>query len=521
MKSLKQLVEGARARGLDPILNHKPMTRRDLIGQGFLAGYGLMMTPSVLSYAQAAEAECGDMAGTMSQYQEHMIYATFELAGGSSITKYFHPTGENGVPLPAGGLNQLAVTRTTGVVNTSAFGIPLWEGHAFFLGLWAGTTPAVRALMSGAAVASSSNDDNAGNMHIGTELLVKAGVSGALLKASGNTESKNGARSQTPASWAGSDSATVITSPAEARGLMEAVALSRQLPGRGAEIAKAARRMSESRLKSFSAQSLSKQMRDLIRCNYVSAESVASTSQAATVDYTTDTQLLADLAIANDVAQNPTPPGRAPATPTPNPLGYTMQALNQGDTQTMLSQLYLALTGNGNIMNVVLGGYDYHQQDVAQNNQKDFNVGLLAGRYFSAVHYYNQAKGIKRAAGLCIVTDGAAGGLGGNTTGNATLADGDNTAGGDRGEGSAAFWLTYTPDGRVALRNNNISQINFFTAGGGIGRTGPHAAVADSPEAKIQAMLMNLLHIDGKVDIAKVFPQPLSDAYLLFEKWRG
>lgn len=521
MKNVKKIFEQAQRNGLSPILNHKPLTRRDLIGQGFLAGYGVMLTPSVLSYAQTGAEGCSDNGGSLAAYQEHMIYAQLELAGGSSITKYFYPHGEGNKPLPAGGLNQLAVTRTTGAVDAKSFGIPLWRDHAFFLGLWAGTTPVVRALMSGAGVASTSNDDNAGNMHNGTEILIKAGVSGAMLKASGTEEAKNGARSMTPANWVGGEAATVINSEADARGLMEAVALANALPGRGEAIVKAARTMSESRLKTFSSQSLAKQIRDLIRCNYVSAESVAATSLADTVDYTKDPDLLADLALSLDTANNPTPPGRTPATPTPNPVGYATEAVNAGDTRAMLSQLYLALTGNGNILNIVLGGYDYHQQDVSQNNQKDFNVGLLAGRYFSAVHYYNKKHDFNRAASLCIVTDGAAGGLGAQNAGNVVLGDGDNTAGGDRGEGSGAFWLCYTPDQRLALLKPNVKQINFFTPGGGVGRTGPHAAVADSASAKIQAMLMNLLYIDGKVDVAKLFPEAMSDDYLLFPKWRA
>lgn len=521
MKSIKELIANAESRGLKPILHHKPMNRRDLVSQGFIAGAGVMVTPSVLSYA--ADATCGGGGADLSLYQQHMIYGAMELPGGASITKYFYPQGLNGAALPSGGLNNLAVTRTAGTVDTTSFGIPLWQDHAFFLGLWLGTTPEVRTRMNGFAVASRSADDNAGNMHVGTEQLIKAGVSGALAKSFGTSETKNGARSMTPSTWAGSDAATVVRSPTEARGLMEAVSLSRQLPGRGAAIVAAARKMSDSRLASFSAKSLPQQIRDLIHCNYIGAEAIAGTNQADTVDYTKDTALLADLARSEDGAQNGTPPGRTAATPTPNPLIYNVQALTVGDTQAMMSQMYLALTGNGNILNLVLsGGYDYHQQDVAQNNQKDFNAGLLAGRYFSAAHYYNKARGIQRAVGLTIVTDGAAGGLNGTLSpSNAVLGDGDQSAGGDRGEGSGAFCLFYTPGPRLTLLNNNISQINYYTNGGGIGNTGAHAKVLDSPEAKIQAMLMNLIHIDGKVELAKAFPEPLGDEFLLFPKWRG
>ena len=63
MKNLKQLIENTKLRGLNPILHHKPMTRRDLIAQGIVGGYGVMATPSILGYAQAQAAEgCGALA---------------------------------------------------------------------------------------------------------------------------------------------------------------------------------------------------------------------------------------------------------------------------------------------------------------------------------------------------------------------------------------------------------------------------------------------------------------------------
>ena len=88
MSSLKKLVELARARGHEPFIheNHKlPVTRRELVAGGFTLGGGLLITPSLLSFASAAQAaECGDPNGDLAVFRNTPKIMVFEAPGGLS-----------------------------------------------------------------------------------------------------------------------------------------------------------------------------------------------------------------------------------------------------------------------------------------------------------------------------------------------------------------------------------------------------------------------------------------------------
>lgn len=522
MKSLKQLVARARARGLEPFQheNHAyPLTRRQLISQGFTLGGGLLITPSLLSYAGKAYAEgtCGDPSADMAVFRATPKLMVFEAPGGLSAGANLFVGGQGGYQdrLPDAGYGRMSVSNqwVKEEPDVDTFGIPLWKRGGFYLGLMRGTTPEVRAKMSGFTACARSIDDNAGNPFSPVYWAHRAGFQGALAPIIGSQETVNGARSLSPlSSILGSVSATQINGVGDARNLLEALALSQALPGRLDKIIAAAAQLSEAQLKRLSGKALPDQIAELVRCNYIKSAKGAGQNLADSIDFSKNAAFLAALNATNDPALNP--PVLLDGT---TAVPFTANAnLGQGEEAQVLQMAYMLASGFAGAATYVGDGVDYHDNPRGTCNQRDFNYGYRMGLAFTAAHYLATTLGSDAGFYVIFHTDGSAG-CSDNTARQDTSAQammGPNPTN-DQGESSMMCVLGLHRKGRIPIQNP-LHQINSMNGNGGVDSNNPnHKVIADSPEKAMLSLMQNIAWAEG-IDVAKLSADVLPESFRIW-----
>jgi hypothetical protein len=517
MTNWKKMVELARSRGLDPILheNHKlPFTRRELIAQGFLAGGGMLVGPSLLSTAaMAADAKsCGDPNADMKLFQNLPRYLCVELAGGWSYGKNAGVGGVGGYQdeLDAGAKVQLAIDDLkAGEESSTDFGIPLRPSSGFYRGMKRGTLPELRPFLTGFNVCMTSNDDNATNQLFPGYWLVKAGIKGALSYLVGTEETAWGMRTMPAPDSMMALASTQIQSPGDARALLEATGIAAAMPGRLGAMLNASRGLSEAHMKVLNEKALPTALEQLVGCDYFKAAESAAKSQANDIDYRQDAELLTYLAQLGDATINPDS----------NPLAYTVNAnfaQGNGIEATLLTMAYGMMKGYFGCGGITIGGYDYHQNDVGGTNQKDFNAGYLVGLYFTMAHYFANQYSLDNNFHVILVSDGSASGSAGKQD-NSVQANGDPRPGGDQGEKGGAMCISYNRKKGIKYHSQK-RQINYFTSAGAVNK---QHDIGDNPALGIEFLLANAFNADG-IDFGKVLPiSQLPDADVVYEPKKG
>ncbi len=525
MKSLKQLVEMARARGLEPFQheNHKyPMTRRELIGQGFTLGGGLLITPSILGYASHAYGadNCGDPGSDLAVFRNTPKVMVFEAPGGLSAGANLFVGGQGGYQdrLPDAGYGRMSVSSewVKEEPDVETFGIPLWKRGGFYLGLMRGTTPDVRAKMSGFTACVRSIDDNAGNPFSPVYWAYKAGFQGALAPIIGSQETAHGARSMAPtSSILSSVSATQINGVSDARNLLEAVALSQALPGRLDKIIAAAAQLSEAHIKKLSAKALPDQLAELVRCNYVKSSKSASQNLADSIDFSKNAALVAAVNATNDPLVNA--PVLMDVKGTPTAVPFTANAnLATGEEAQVLQMAYMLASGFAGAATYVGDGVDYHNNARGTCNQRDFNYGYRMGLAFTAAAKVATENSTDAGFYVIFHTDGSAG-CSDNTARQDTSAQalmGPNPTN-DQGESSMMCVLGYHRKGRIPIQNP-LHQINNMNANGGVdSANAAHKLIADSPEKGMLSLMQNIAWAEG-IDVTKMAADVLPDTFRIW-----
>lgn len=518
---LKRLYQRAKAQGLSPIVheNHKaPLTRRDLLAQGFLAGTGFVVAPSLLSMLSTsayAAGDCGAAAGATEVAFDGMRVMAFEAAGGMNISgANFMVWGKGGAGdfLPASALGVLGVPATMATADqvSTEFGIPMHARSALLEGMRQATTPECRERVNGFPICVTSMDDSNANQFSLSYYAFKSGALGSLSHVIGTESTAHGARSLAPAeSVVSSLSATQVRSFEDSRNLVSAASLETLLPGRVGAILRAAAGMSGSRIEQLQNQQLPEQIRELVRCGYVKSADAANGNLSDAVDASKDTALITALSAITET----------------NTRNFAVNRnMAQGENQSTVAMTYLLLKGYAGFATKVMGGRDYHNNPRAETNQKDFDVGFQIGTAMQMAHQTG------RTLVTLLYTDGGVGCSDPNTPDDANL---DSPAGGqamftgDRGEGGAIIVMAYHPTARPPIANPR-QQVNAFNTSGAVDQNFAEGKiVANSVTNAVQCAILNILALHGKLGEAeKVLgaAHPFADPavmqhYVMFGQW--
>ncbi|MCO4754211.1 MAG: hypothetical protein KC478_07000 [Bacteriovoracaceae bacterium] len=470
---------------------HELKSRRDFLGQGFIAGLSYVAAPSLFSLLRSNVAhaiECGAVDTSVMGQKTPVI--VFDLSGGANFA------GSNVMVGGAGGQMDFLQDYTslglpsqfhpnnTGMLN-SELGLKFHSDSGILRGIQATTATATRQKVDGGIFCTSSSDDTGNNPHNPMYWLAKAGAAGELTQLTGSRNTETGGRSTAPPqSIDPAIQPVIINRPEDALGLVSVGKLHEVFDQNKAQkIMKTIERLSESKLQRLSNMSLPSQIKTLVQCGYIQSNDLINKYSSDTLDPRNDPMV--SMAFDN--------------------LGNG----NQRKTATIAKLVLDGYIGAGTIEK---GGYDYHTKDRARGEIRDYEAGELIGRVLQLA----ALKG--KDVMIYVFTDGG-------VSAKAIVDDSTDGRGkfawtGDSSQRSSAFTLLYRNAGRATLRTGR-RQVGHFKANGAVENGA--MATSNSVTNLAKAIVANYLSLHGEEgNLANVVgDNPFGanlNQYLLFNK---
>ena len=480
----------------------RPVTRRQFVAQGFVAGAATVIAPTLFGLfanpraAQAAlspdlqtlKAGCGfavqgagkipficiDLAGGANMVGSNV------LAGGQDGQEDFLSVaayGQQGLPgdmvpnapNPAGPTNDFIERR---------LGLLFHLDSAFARGILERVSVTTAADVNGAVIPARSENDTGNNPHNPMYGIFQAGADGSLLTLIGSESSESGGNSMAPAMLVNPAARpTKVDRTSDVTGLVDTGKLVGLLDQSDAvRVMESIQRLSDDKLARVSTGtgiSRDAVIKDLVRCNYVKAA---------------------------DLADRFGDPGELNPELDPDivgPAGIFTQAEfdNDDEFRKTAAVMKLVINGYAGAGTITMGGYDYHGQGRATGEIMD----LRAGRCMGACLEYAARRGVPLM--LYVFSDGslsADGVVDGSADGRGKFdwsSDNQQTA--------ASFFLVYNPQGRPRLFTGDNrppeqhQQIGWFRNDGSIETASTPAA--NNVNLLVETVILNYMALHGEL----------------------
>ncbi|HEY8520071.1 MAG TPA: hypothetical protein VIN61_08330 [Gammaproteobacteria bacterium] len=487
----------------------RPMTRRELIGQGFLAGSATVLTGGILSlfsnpraaYAtlaadlEALKAECGitDGAGKIP-------FICFDLAGGANMAGSNVLVGKEGGQLDflsTAGYRKLGLPgdmvpgvaeagpSATGTSNgdhtDTTLGLAFHSDSAFLRGILSKLSVTARANVNGAVIPARSENDTGNNPHNPLYGIQRAGADGSILTLIGSRPTDSGGNSMAPVAMVNPEfRPTKIDRPSDAAGLVDTGQLVGLLSAEDATaVMEAIYRLSRAKMNAVTNDlpiTRADVIKELITCGYLDAAYVADKFGNETLDPREDPLIV-------------------------GPSGIFSQAefdANNTDGQEFrktASVMKLVIDGYAGAGCITMGGYDYHGGARQEGEIKDFRAGICMG----ACLEYAARRG--RPLMLYVFSDGS-------LSSNGVIDDSVNGRGkgewtSDNQDTAASFFLVYNPTRPPTLIGGTNTpeafrhqQLGYFTANGDVARIGTPGA--NNVNLLVNMVLLNYMALHGE-----------------------
>ncbi|HEU4618518.1 MAG TPA: hypothetical protein VFV10_10775 [Gammaproteobacteria bacterium] len=496
--------------------NHRrPMTRRELIAQGFVAGsatvlsggiLGLFSNPRAAYAALAADLQPLTAACKISNGAGKIPFICFDLAGGANIagsnvlvgkedgqldvlsTAGYRKLGLPGDMIP--GVAEAAPTATSNGDHTdTSFGLAFHSDSALLRGMQASVkTATVPANTNGAVIPARSENDTGNNPHNPLYGIHKAGADGSILTLCGSQNTDSGGNSLSPLMLIDpSVRPTKIDRPSDVKGLVDTGQLVGLLgPDDATAVLESIYRISENRIDTKVSTGLpldqNAVVKDLIRCGYLKAADVADRFGKVQLD-----------------------PGLDPRIVGPSGIFTQDEFDGDGEFRKTASIMKLVVEGFAGAGCITMGGYDYHTGDRMQGETRD----LRAGRCIGACLEYAARVGVPLM--IYVFSDGSV--FSNGMVDDSAAGRGKGQWTGDNQDTASAFFLVYNPVVRPALFQSGSDgltaaqhqQIGYFTADGNVQRAGTPAA--NNVNLLVSTVLLNYMALHGEQDqFAATFP---------------
>ncbi len=459
--------------------HRRPVTRRELLAQGFLSGLGLVMAPTVLGMFGARTANAQTFVCSLRAGAGLVPFIVLDLAGGANIAgsnvMVGGPGGQNDF-LNAQGYSTLGLPsgmnpQTTGV--DTQFGLAFHPDSAFLRGMLTKTQATTRDRTNGAIFCARSDNDTGNNPHNPMYGISKAGANGDLVALVGSTASESGGNSAAPMSQIDpSVRPTKVDRPSDATGLVDTgklVSLLNQT--QAGQVATAAEQISALKLTKVAEDP---NLEELVHCSYVqTADLISRFGNPDVVNPTLDGDIVNG---ANSI--------------------FTTAELNQDRFRKTASVMKLVVEGYAGAGTIEQGGYDYHDGTRATGEVRDFQAGQMIGAMLEFA--------ARKTAPLMIyvISDGALSSNGMIDTSNDGRDKGQWT--GDNSDTAATFMLVYSPTtpARPTVTRN---QVGYFRPNGSVETAS--SPIANNVGLLVQAAVLNYLALHNRVgDINTVLP---------------
>jgi hypothetical protein len=536
----------ARQHGLHEPFRHenhpRPITRRQLMGAGFLSGPAIVMAPAwlgALLKGQSADAamldplvvgaqatgECGlqmpaNGGGTLGTTGP-VPFITIDLAGGANLMGSEAIAGMAGSPtnfISTAGFNKLGVPSTM-IPTSSAFidmtlGLPFHADSAILRGIKLKASATALAKVNGVVIPAISQNDTNSNPLNPMYLIAKAAsaiqVSGVAVPFGqyatlvGTNATVSGGNSAAPAQYVNSTlQPTRIATSADNTALVGSSAGA--APQNTVDVLQSQARISTG------TTTVAKGMATpaTFTANNGSAVGftsfVTTTTDAASIPAATTAAANAADAVLKDQLRcayvktaftaatskgpdsvNPDKDALIVATAPGGGASsiFTAADYTDSDVKKTAAVMKLVMNGYAGAGTIVLGGYDYHSGNRADGETKNQHAGLIIG----AIIAYADAVGTPVM--INVISDGSL-----TSTGNAdTTPAGRNKLGwqGDSQQVAASLILVYSPKGRPAATINQIGSLN---ADGTVNATSSPGA--NAPNLVTQLVTLNWMALNG------------------------
>jgi hypothetical protein len=494
--------------------NHRrPMTRRELIAQGFMAGGATVLTGGVMglfanpraahaalaSDLQALQAACGisDGAGKIP-------FICFDLAGGANIAGSNVLVGKEGGQLDllsTAGYSKLGlpgdkipgVTETAPISATSngvhidqTLGLAFHSDSAFLRGMLQKVSLGTRAFVNGAIIPARSENDTGNNPHNPMYGIRRAGADGSILALCGSRTTVSGGNSMAPAMLVNPEwQPTKVDRPSDVTGLVDTGDLVGLLSASDATaVLESIYRISRERMDNAVSTGLPTSpinrddvVKDLVKCGYLDAAYVADRFGNIVIDPAQDPMIVGSTGIFSDMEFNDT-------------------GTDGAEFRKTASVMKLVIEGFAGAGCITMGGYDYHGGRRQEGEIKDERAGKCMG---ACLEY---AARMNKPLMMYVFSDGSLSSNGVVDTSLAGRNKGEWTS--DNQDTAAGFFLVYKPGGRPAIFTGSDGltpaqhqQLGAFTATGDVVRSGTPGA--NNVNLLVETVLLNYMALHNEM----------------------
>ncbi|MEJ2529597.1 MAG: general secretion pathway protein GspF [Candidatus Thiodiazotropha sp.] len=493
----------------------RPVSRRDFIRHGLMAGLGAVTTPSLFGlFANPGAARAAlspdletlkNSCGLDTLGGGKIPFICFDLAGGGNIAgsnvlaglqggqlDFLTTAGYNRLGLPGDMIPSIA-NPTTGLSDyiNKELGLAFHSDSAFLRGILEKVSAGNRTNINGAIIPARSENDTANNPHNPMYAINRCGANGELLTLIGSRSSDSGGNSLAPADQI--DPAvrpTKVDRPSDTTGLVDTGKLVGLLDQSDAvAVMEAIQRISDMKLDSINTGISTDQIvKELVRCGYVkSADLVDRYGDPAALDVTADADII-------------------------GPIFTQDEFDNESEFRKTASVMKLVVNGYAGAGTITMGGFDYHTGDRATGETRD----LRAGRCMGACLEYAARLGTPLM--LYVFSDGSVASNG--SVDNSTEGRGKGVWTGDNQSTAASFFLVYNPGGPAVLSGGTLDeqllhqQIGYFTPEGAVDNGSSPAA--NNVNQLVLTVALNYLALHGEQSsFSSLFGTSLGNATML------
>ncbi|MEE8164937.1 MAG: hypothetical protein V3T64_05165 [Myxococcota bacterium] len=461
----------------------RPVTRRELLAQGFLTGAAYVTAPSIFSLLGAREAAAQASCALTGAGAGKIPFIGFDLGGGANIAgsnvMVGGPLGQQD-PLSEEGYERLGLPLDVSPLNTLITAIDQSMNLAFHFdsamlrGIMDKASPAAMAKVEGVVIPSRSSNDTSNNPLNPIYGIYSAGSNGGLLPLIGTRNSESGGRSMSPLSMIlPAVRPTKIDRPSDARGLVDTGRLPQLLGAAGAgEVASAIQAISQLKVEQINEDVA---VKDLVRCAY---------------QQSTDLITLFGSPDALDPLRDTIISNNDPAT-FGQPI-FSTADLDRSEFQKTASVMKLVCEGHAGAGTIEFGGYDYHDSTRATGERKDFTAGQAIG----ACIEYAERNPLVGELMIYLFSDGSV--FSDGQIDNSTDGRGKGIWRGDNSSTACGVLLIYRKTGKPDLvpAYATSRQVGFFRSGGTVETSAN--SVANNPEALAQMVILNYMALHGE-----------------------
>jgi len=498
----------------------RPVTRRDFIRQGMLAGTGVTLGGGVFSMFANPRAAYADVSADLDTLANSIgcevggltgdvkiPFICFDLAGGANIagsnvlvgtnrqddllsTAGYSRLGLPGDMIP--GLDDSAFTLlnpSNGDFINNELGLQFHADSAMLRGILDKFDPAaVSGNIDGCVIPARSDNDTGNNPHNPLYAIAAAGAKGGVVNLIGSRSSISGGNSMAPALFVDNEFLpTKVDRPSDVTGMVDVGNLTgilqdpQDVTAVMESMARVShRKMSVSTNDSGVTVSPTDVVKDLVRCGYIKAADIAE--RFAGVEVSPDDRNSTQTIVGDGGSS----------------IFTTTEFDNDSEFRKTASVMKMVVDGHAGAGCVTMGGYDYHTGDRIVGENRD----LRAGRCIGACLRY--AAAMDQPVMIYVFSDGS---LTSNGTIDNSLPSGGAELGG-RGKGvwtgdnssvAGSFFLVYDPNNGLSAFSDNTSadhrQIGFFDANANV-VTGSHRG-ANNVNLLVNTVLLNYMALNG------------------------